>query len=90
LYTQNTTTTTTGITIERDEKTQTAKLIPIGTSVTYNWCQKTVYPCRDSTYGTPLALPPNAKEAVSVKTKQWFNCKKGNTGTYNELLARNK
>ena len=87
MYTQNTTTTTTGITIERDEKTQTAKLIPIGTSVTYNWCQKTVYPCRDSTYGTPLALPPNAKEAVSVKTKQWFNCKKGNTGTYNELLS---
>jgi len=39
--------------------------------------KKTVYPCRDSTYGTPLALPPNAKEAVSVKTKQWFNCKKG-------------
>ena len=82
MYAQNTTTTTTGITIERDDQTQTARQIPIGTPVTYNWCQKTVYPCRDSTYGTPLALPPNAKEAVSMKNKQWFNCQSGNMGSY--------
>ena len=78
MYTQNTTTTTTGITIERDVQTQTAKQIPFGTPVTYNWCQKTVYPCRDPMYGTPLALPPKAKEVVSMKTKQWFNCETGN------------
>ena len=89
LYSTNTTGVTDGITIEREiincqnckgskNLVEIAKEIPIGTAVTYNWCQKTVYPCR---IGYPLALPTKAIVAVSLKNKQWFRCEKGKTGS---------
>lgn len=82
LYSTNSTGVTDGITIEREiikGNLEVAKEIPVGTPVTYNWCQKTVYPCR---IGYPLALPTKATVAVSMKNKQWFRCEKGNTGSY--------
>ena len=78
MYTTPSKTRTSGWTIERTiiNGVESAVVDNTDREVFFNWCQKTVYPCRAK---LPLNNPPNAVFPIAMKNKQWFACKAGNT-----------